>query len=162
MTDVQTNDRGEFTDASGKLYHQVATKQPPQNIGDYAVHEGPWLNCDGCNPVVVVSVPTETAGGQTLVALRGEWSEAKRLEKEAKERATLATGKLKAALAAASGGALRAALHVPGFKPMTLTYTEPWQFDMAALKAAEPETYVKYAQKKPGGQWTLAESRGNS
>lgn len=155
MTDVQTNDRGEFTLTGGKLMHRVNN--------DGLIHEGPWLNCDGCNPVVVVEPKDDPATGTSkLIALRGEWATAKRLEKEAKERATTATAKLKAALAEASGGALRAALHVPGFKPMTLTYTEPWQFSMDALKAAEPETYVKYAQKKPNGQWTLAESRGQS
>src|SRR4051812_15366465 len=58
-----TNDRGEFTDASGKLYHQVATGYHDQNIGDYAVHEGAWLNCDGCNPVVVVQADDKGTGG---------------------------------------------------------------------------------------------------
>lgn len=153
MTDVQTNDRGEWADAAGKLWHYVA---------DAAAHEGPWLNCDGCNPVVVVDAVTAQGRWVDLKDARAEWGEAKRLEREAKERAATATAKLKAALAAASGGALRAALHVPGFKPMTLIYTEPWQFDVKALQASEPLTYVKYAQKKPGGQWTLAESRGNS
>lgn len=161
MTDVQTNDRGEFTGVDGKLYHYA---QRHELLKTTLTHEGAWLNCDGCNPVVAIiipeSLPAETELAATLAGLRAEYGEAKKAEREAKERATTATAKLKAALAEASGNALRSALHVPGFKPVTLTYTEPWQFDTNALKAAEPETYVRYAQKKPNGQWTLAESRG--
>lgn len=160
MNDVQTNDRGEFF-AEGKLYHETLLVQNGETVT--TAHEGPWLNCDGCNPVAVVSVPADlhaqTPLAVTLVALRVEWGEAKAQAKEIKERVDTATAQLKAAIAEASGNATRAALHVPGFKPMTLTYTEPWQFDMDALKASEPETYVKYAHKKSNGQWTLSESR---
>lgn len=158
MSDVQTNSRGEFF-AAGKLHHDA-----PQQvfIDGHTSHEGPWLNCDGCNPVVHVEAASEGFAQDNLRDLRREWSEAKAQAKEAKERVDAATAKLKAALAEASGNATRAALHVPGFKSMTLTYTEPWQFDTQGFKTTNPELYAAWASKKPGGQWTLAESKAKS
>lgn len=158
MNAVQTNDRGEFTDAAGKLYHNVQTLNRPDTIPTTVVHEGAWLNCDGCNPVVVVQVSQNTGPKDQLTALRAEYAVAKAAEKDAKERAETATSKLKAALTEASGGALRSSLHVPGFKPLNLTYSEPWSVPAADLKAKYPAVYVELAQK--GQRWTLAESRG--
>lgn len=158
MNDVATNARGEFADAQGKLWHTVSVSEPG-DVYTSTNHEGAWLNCDGCNPVVHVEAASEGFAQDNLRDLRREWSEAKAQAKEAKERVDAATAKLKAALADASGNATRAALHVPGFKPMTLTYTEPWQFDTQGFKTTNPELYAAWASKKPGGQWTLAESK---
>lgn len=156
MNDVQTNTRGEFSSpVDGRLMHLSPNSQ------DAVDHEGPWLSCDGCNPVVVVEPKDDPATGTSqMIALRAEWSEAKAQERAAKERLDAAKAKLQAALAEASGGAYRATLVVPGFKNMNLTYSEPWALDTAALKIAHPAVYVEYAEK--GSRWTLSESRGRS
>lgn len=155
--EAATNDRGEFTGTDGKLHHQVSVPQAP----DFAIHEGDWLSCDGCNPPVVVEAePHNLNQTSELYDLRGRYAELKAAKDKATEEFDAVKGKLQTALAEASGGALRAELRVPGFKPMTLIYTEPWRVDSKRLKAEQPAIYVQYA--KQGSQWTLAESRAKS
>lgn len=156
MSDM--NERGEFTNHDGRLMHQVSVPQNP----DFAIHDGEWLKCDGCNPVRLVDVqalvPHSTE--DALVALRREYDDAKAEAAAAAERFDTAKSKLQQALSEATNGAYRAELRVPGYRPMTLIYTEPWRIDSKRLQAEQPAVYVEYAKR--GSQWTLAESRAKS
>jgi hypothetical protein len=148
---LEPDKRGEWTNAKGKLYHRTA---------DGSEHVGSWLTCDACNPVQVVSVTPGFVGTTDNVFgyLRAEYAEAKQAADAAEERLKAAKGKLQTALSEATNGALRSALHVPGYKPLTLTYGERWTVDSKRLKAEQPLVYVTYA--KLGHSWTLQESRG--
>lgn len=152
----ETNDRGEFTDAAGKLYHLVSSW--PSGVEEVNTHEGPWLDCHGCNPPVVVDVADTTAAHGDLWDLRTEYAAAKDASAAAEERLKAVKSKLQTALSEATNGAYRSELRVPGFKPMTLIYTEPWTLDSKRLKAEQPAVYVEYARRSE--RWTLAESRG--
>ena len=152
-TNVQTNERGEYVDASGNMFHRTAV--PTLD------HEGAWLDCHGCNPPVVITVEDHMpAGTEHLTDLRREYAAAKDASTSAEERLKAVKSKLQAAIAEASNGAYRAELRVPGYKPMTLVYTEPWTLDSKALKAEQPAVYVQYAKR--GSRWTLAESRSKA
>lgn len=143
--------RGEWTDAKGKLYHRTA---------DASEHVGSWLTCDTCNPVQVVQPTDDPATGTSrMIALRAEYAAADKAAKAAAERLATAKAKLKTALTDATGGALRSALHVPGFPPVLLTYSERWTVDSKALKAEQPVIYVAYA--KQGTAWTLTEGKAD-
>ena len=139
--------RGEWTDPKGKLHHRTA---------DGSEHVGSWLTCDTCNPVQVVQPDTDTTGPE-LLFLRREYAEAKAAKERADEREAELKAKLKTALAEATNGALRSALHVPGYQPLLLTYGERWTVDSKALKADLPMVYVQFA--KLGGSWTMTESK---
>ena len=156
MTDI--NDRGEFT-ADGKLYHW------PLHSGELwggDRHEGPWLTCDGCNPVQVLrvdSLPVEPGGNvNRLEILRAEYAEAKAAADAADERLKAAKDKIKTALSEATNGAYRVSLDVPGYRPLNLTYVESWRLDTKALQAQHPAVYVEFAKRS--GSWRLEESRG--
>lgn len=151
-------DRGEYTDAKGKLFHNVDTY--PNGTLEVTAHVGSWLTCDACNPVQVVQADHTTGvfAQQELALLRAEFAEAKQAAEAAEERLKAAKGKLQTKLSEATNGALRSALHVPGYKPLTLTYGERWTVDSKRLKAEQPLVYVTYA--KLGSSWTLQESRG--
>jgi hypothetical protein len=137
--------RGEWTDPKGKLHHRTANGSE---------HVGSWLTCDTCNPVQVVGEPAvETRLGM----LRAEYAEAKAAKERADEREAELKAKLKTALAEATGGALRSALHVPGYPPLLLTYGERWTVDSKALKADLPMVYAQFA--KLGGSWAMTESK---
>ena len=158
----QTNDRGEYTGADGKLYHQASVTLDGALDG-IAIHEGEWLKCDGCNPMRVVHIPADAPWSDTvntLVDLRREYADASAEAKAADERLSAAKDKLKTALSEASAGALRAELRVAGYRPVTLIYTEPWRLDTKRLQAEQPAVYVEYAKR--GSQWTLAEVRGKA
>lgn len=150
-TFLEAGQRGEWVDGKGKTYHRTA---------DGSEHVGTWLTCDGCNPVQVVQA--SNASGlliqQELVSLRAEHYAAEQEAKAATERLKAVKGKLQAKLSEATNGALRSALHVPGYKPVTLTYGERWTVDSKRLKAEQPVIYAGYA--KLGSSWTLQESRG--
>lgn len=151
----QLNDRGEYTGTDGKLYHRVP------HVGLDAIHEGEWLACDGCNPPVVVNTDyMPTVGDLSLSELRARYDDLKKVRDAAVEEFDTAKSALQHALGEASGGAYRSTLLVPGYRPMTLIYTEPWRVDSKRLKAEQPAIYVQYA--KQGSQWTLAESRAKS
>lgn len=152
MSTTQTNDRGEFTDAQGNLWHRTSV--------EFNDHQGDWLSCEGCNPPVVVDASSATDSASRLADLRDEYAMAKDQSGIAEERLKAAKSKLQAAIAEASGGAYRVELRVPGYKPVTLVYTEPWTLDSKALKAEQPAVYVQYAKR--GQRWTLAESRAKS
>ena len=139
--------RGEFADGKGKLHHRTA---------DGSEHVGSWLTCDTCNPVQVI----QTGARAGLADLRAEYAEAEAEAKAAAERLAASKAKLKTALSEATNGALRSALHVPGYQPLTLTYGERWTVDSKALKAEQPLVYVQYA--KLGGQWTMTETKAKS
>lgn len=149
--------RGEWTDAKGKLFHNVFNAAEP--LPD--THVGSWLTCDTCNPVQVVDPAAlpGTATTSSLADLRVAYAEAAAAKKRADEREAGLKAKLKAALTEASGGALRSALHVPGFPPVLLTYSERWTVDSKALKAEQPLVYVQYA--KQGTAWTLTEGKAD-
>jgi hypothetical protein len=150
------NDRGEFVLDNGKLYHH-APFDPATGTGpDTATHEGDWLSCETCNPVSVLRAQPATE----LADLRARYDELKRVRDAATEEFDAVKTKLQTALSEASDGALRSALYVDGFKPMTLTYTEPWTVDSKRLKAEQPAVYVEFAKR--GQRWTLAESRAKS
>lgn len=151
MTMPETNDRGEFTDADGSLWHRTAVV--------FSDHEGPWLTCDGCNPVQVVRAGADEHGPFFLLAdQRREYAEAKAQADAADERLKAAKDKLKSALSEATNGAYRVSLEVPGFKPINLTYVESWRLDTKALQAQHPAVYVEFAKRS--GSWRLEESRG--
>jgi len=155
MTD--TNERGEFTGPDGKLYHLVGTPQDP----GFATHQGPWLTCDGCNPVVVVEPQDDPATGTSrLIELRGRYAAAKQAADAAAETLKTATNKLKSALTEASGGAYRVTLKVEGFKPLNLTYVESWRINTKRFKAEQPAVYVEYAERS--GSWRLEQSKAQS
>lgn len=159
-TDTPTNDRGEFVLDNGVMYHRVPF-DPATGLGpDTAAHEGAWLDCHGCNPPVVVDAArlTNEQGAIELTHLRVAYAAAKAEKDAATERFDAVKSKLQQALAEAANGALRAELRVPGYKPMTLVYTEPWTLDTKRLKAEQPAVYVEFAKR--GLRWTLAESRG--
>lgn len=148
--------RGEWTDDKGKLFHRST-----DNGGQMHQHVGSWLTCDTCNPVQVVD-PAALPGTDTtssLADLRVAYAEAAAAKKRADEREAGLKAKLKAALTEATGGALRSALHVPGFPPVLLTYSERWTVDSKALKAEQPVIYVQYA--KQGSSWTLTEGKAD-
>jgi hypothetical protein len=147
---LEAGQRGEWTAPDGKTYHRTA---------DGSEHVGTWLTCDACNPAVVVHPQDDPETGTSrMIALRAEYAAAKQAADAAAERFNAAKAKIRAALSEATNGALRSALHVPGFKPLTLTYGERWTVDSKALKAEQPLTYVQYA--KLGSSWTVAESKG--
>lgn len=154
MPKATFDNRQEFV-RDGKTYHKTTIQRAdvPGVILEDVEHIGPWLLCDTCNPVQVVDAWTPY-----WRALRQEYDEAKKAEKAAAERAKSATDKLKAALAEATSNATRAALNVPGYKPLFLSYSEPWTVDTKALKAEQPLIYVQYA--KQGTRWTLIEGKG--
>jgi hypothetical protein len=148
---LEPDKRGEWTDAKGKLFHRTA---------DGSEHVGSWLTCDTCNPVSVVQAANASGvlAQQELAALRAEHYAAEQEFNAAKEKFEGLKAKLKTKLSEATNGALRSALHVPGYKPLTLTYGERWTVDSKRLKAEQPLVYVTYA--KLGSNWTLQESRG--
>lgn len=146
MTDVLTNARGEYTGADGKVWHLNPNSQAPYD------HEGLWLSCDECNPVVQVGVTQE------LAQLQAEWAAAKAAKKQADEREKAATAKLKTAMFAASNNAPRSLLVIEGVEPVGLTLSEPWTLDTKRLQAEQPQVYVQYA--KQGERWTLAARKG--
>jgi hypothetical protein len=153
---TETNDRGEYTAQDGKLRHLA---QAPMPGNDQPEHEGPWLTCDGCNPVQVVRAGADEHGPFfQLEALRAEYAEAKAAADAAAERLKAVKAKLQTALTEATNGAYRASLHVPGYKPLNLTYVESWRLDTKALQAAQPAVYVEFAKRS--GSWRLEESRG--
>ena len=151
---TNTNDRGEFTGEDGQLRH-VANSEAGKFVPPL-VHEGPWLTCDGCNPVVVLEPNVLEA--PEIVAARARYAEAKEAADAAAETLKAATAKLKSAMTEASGGAYRAVLNVPGFRPMNLTYVESWRVDTKRLKADHPLLYVDLAERS--GAWRLEQSRG--
>lgn len=155
--EIQTNARGEFYDANGGLFHTGGEGFQPGSGVPTFVHEGDWLSCHGCNPPKVVDAVTAEGRWVDLKDLRAAYAKAKDARDAATERFDAVKSKLQAALSEASGGAYRAELQVPGFKPMTLVYTEPWTLDTKRLKAEQPAVYVEFA--KQGTRWTLAESR---
>lgn len=152
--------RGEWVDTrTGKLYHRPPGSNPDLDTP----HVGSWLTCDACNPVQVVRAdpsykPQQMEPEVLLAELRAEFAEAKAEADAAAERLKAVKGKLQTALSEATNGALRSALHVPGYRPLTLTYGERWTVDTPRLKAEQPVTYAAYA--KLGSNWTLAESKG--
>lgn len=151
--------RGEGVDAKGKLFHlAVVTVGGDGNYEQETVqHVGSWLTCEACNPVQVVNANTVTEARPVLIDLRAEYADAKAAADAADERLKAAKAKLQTALSEATNGALRSALHVPGYLPLTLTYGERWTVDSKRLKAEQPVTYVQYA--KLGSSWTLQESK---
>jgi hypothetical protein len=140
--------RGEWTDAAGKLYHRTA---------DGSEHVGSWLTCDACNPIAVVYGASSDPETYAMVDLRAAYDEAEREYKAAEEKLKAVKDKLRTQLSEATNGALRSALHVPGYQPITLTYGEAWTVDSKKLKAEQPLVYVQYA--KLGSRWTLAVSK---
>jgi len=159
-TDLAANlpdDRGEFTGSDGKLYH-IATGVFDAN-GVPLDHLGPWLTCDGCNPVRVVQADTRISETQddTLIALRVQFAIAKAAADDANEHLEAVKAKLKSAVYEASGNATRSELHVPGYVPLALTYGESWRLSMPALKARYPQVYVELAKRS--GSWKLEERK---
>ena len=140
--------RGEWTDPKGKLHHRTANGSE---------HVGSWLTCDTCNPVQVLDAVTYPDRWVDVKDLRAAYAEAKAAKERADEREAELKAKLKTALAEATNGALRSALHVPGYQPLLLTYGERWTVDSKALKADLPMVYVQFA--KLGGSWTMTESK---
>jgi hypothetical protein len=151
---VATNERGEYTGADGKLWHL----NPRLTSEDIQDHEGPWLTCDGCNPVQVVRAGADEHGPFfQLGDLRREYAEAKAAADAAEERRKAASDKLKGALSEATNNAYRVSLHVDGYRPLNLTYVESWRLDTKALQAQHPAVYVEFAKRS--GSWRLEESR---
>jgi hypothetical protein len=146
--------RQEFTDPTGKLFHNTGVGD------DMRQHVGSWLTCDACNPVQVVKADHKSGvfDQQELALLRAEYDTAKAAKDKAEEEFKTIQAKLRTSLSEATRGALRSALHVPGYRPITLTYGERWTVDSKRLKAEQPVTYAAYA--KLGSNWTLQESKG--
>lgn len=154
MPKATFDNRQEYTDAKGKVFHdtQVDDAGVPGGRTDVQ-HVGPWLLCDTCNPVW----PIDGSKDDTLAGLRIEYDAAKAAAASATERLEAVKAKLKVRMAVE--GATRTELQVPGYRPLTLTYSEKWTLDSKAIKAEQPLIYVQYA--KQGSSWTLAEAKGD-
>lgn len=153
MPKATFDNRQEYTDAKGKVFHSTDVENPPGVIGPVE-HVGPWLLCEVCNPVQVIA---PEPGMSELVALRAEYDQADKEAKAAAERLEAVKAKLKSAMAPTEGGT-RSALHIPGFPPLLLTYSESWRLDSKALKADAPTVWVGYA--KQSTSWTLSVAKG--
>lgn len=141
----ETNERGEWVAADGSPMHHVGPD----------IHAGEWLKCDTCNPLRVI----RSQPGGDLADLRSRYAELKAAKDKATEEFDAVKSKLQGKLSEATDGATRAVLYVDGFKPMNLTYSEPWTVDSKRLQAEQPLIYVQYARQ--GKRWTMAESRSS-
>lgn len=66
---------------------------------------------------------------------------------------------IKRELTTAAPGATQIRVDHPALaQGLQLTYVESWRVDAKTLKAADPETYVRYAVK--GGRWELRAVKG--
>ena len=121
---------------------------------------GPADDGESVATTSLIEDPPQTAvlydeDDQELLQLHAEYWAAKEQEKAAEARAKTATDALKARLSEVADQTGRAELFGPGGRPLALTYVESWRLDTKALKAKDPETYVRYATKS--GSWRLAE-----
>lgn len=136
----------------GKPFHRYS-----DNGGQIVVHVGEPLQCDTCTPPAQIQAGTDTRLG----GLQDRYAELKAAEDAAKKALKDCTDGIKLEVSTLTGGALRAELAATDTAPaLTLTYGERWTLDSKAIKAEDPDTYVKYA--KVSGAWTLRQkgSRG--
>lgn len=100
------------------------------------------------------SAQAEVRPGSRLDDLLAAYAELKPRADEAATRLKAVTDAIKAELTAAAPGAERIDVaHNALAQPLRLAYVEKWTVDTKALKADDPETYVRYARK--GGSWVL-------
>lgn len=89
-----------------------------------------------------------------LSELLAAYAELKPKVDEWADQLTAITDAIKADLQAAAPGATQVEVNHPALaQPLRLSYVESWRLDSKVLKAADPETYVRYAVK--GGSWQL-------
>lgn len=101
-----------------------------------------------------VPVQVPVAPASRLDDLLASYAELKPKADELAERLKGVTDAIKSELTAAQPGAQRIDVAHPALAHgLRLTYVERWTLDSKALKADDPETYVRYARK--GGAWQL-------
>ena len=100
--------------------------------------------------------------GSRLVQLQALYLSTKAAADEATAQHKAVTDAIKAELAgSARDGATAITLPPHGDAPaLSLTYTETWRFDSKSFKAADPDTYVRYAKKS--GSWTLRQVKAEA
>ncbi len=91
--------------------------------------------------------------GSRLEQLHAAYPDAKAAADAAAATLKAITDGIKLELNQAAPEERRLELRGPAGPPLRLTYTETWRFDSKTFKAADPETYVRYAKKS--GSWTL-------
>jgi hypothetical protein len=92
--------------------------------------------------------------GSRLEDLLATYAHVKPQADEAAARLKTVTDAIKVELMAAVPNAQRIDVaHEALAQPLRLSYVEAWKLDTKALKAEDPETYVRYARK--GGSWQL-------
>lgn len=91
-----------------------------------------------------------------LSALLAEYEQAKPAADEAEKRLKTITDAIKAELTAAAPGATE--IDVAGHVPVHLSGREEWRLDTKALKAEDPQTYVRFARKST--KWVLTRAKG--
>jgi hypothetical protein len=113
-------------------------------------HVGEPLQCDTCTPPAQIQGGTDTRLGR----LHEQYPELKAAADAAAKAFKDCTDGIKLEVSTLTGGALRAELAATDTAPaLALTYGERWTLDSKAIKAEDPDTYVRYA--KPSGAWTL-------
>lgn len=101
---------------------------------------------------------TVVADGDTRLAqLHASYADAKARADEAGKQLKAITDAIKVELNTAAPEETRVELRGEAGPPLALRYTERWTLDSKGLKAADPETYVRYARKS--GSWSLTQVR---
>jgi len=92
--------------------------------------------------------------GSRLADLLALYDQVKAQADEATARLETVKNGIKAELSAAAPGAPQVEVaHETLAAPLRLSYVESWRVDTKALKANDPETYVRWAVKS--GKWEL-------
>lgn len=92
--------------------------------------------------------------GSRLEDLLATYAHLKPQTDELETRLKSVTDAIKAELAAAVPGAQKIEVaHAALPQPLRLSWVPRWELDTKALKAEDPETYVRYARQ--GGRWEL-------
>lgn len=92
-------------------------------------------------------------GNSRLAHLHAAYAERKAAADAATSELKAVVDGIKAELANAAPGAERVDLVGPGLPPLGLRHVESWRLDSRALKAADPETYVRFARQSHS--WAL-------
>lgn len=90
-----------------------------------------------------------------LAQLTAAYTEAKAQAEAAESHLKSITDAIKAEMTAAAPDA--STIELDGPVPLRLSARESWRLDTAKLKAADPETYVRYARKSTS--WVLTAAK---
>jgi hypothetical protein len=100
-------------------------------------------------------VRINAAPDSRLAQLAAAYAEAKAQANEAADRLDGITDALKAEMTTAAPDS--GTIELDGPVPLRLSARESWRLDTAKLKAADPETYVRYAKKSVS--WVLTAAK---